>query len=67
MTSWIVFSMSLLMGYAVFHEDIENIPRRNRKNTQELFCEGCDKRKKFVIIRSHVYECPTCYNVLDLS
>lgn len=68
MNTAIIGVISVLMVYAVFGDDIHALPKKHKKrNTQELFCTVCDKKKKFIIVKAHVYECPTCSEVLDLS
>jgi hypothetical protein len=63
----IIVGISILMAYALFWDEAKAEFKQRKKNIQPLFCEPCDKHQNFIIIDPHVYECPTCANVIDLS
>jgi hypothetical protein len=67
MHNLILIGMTMLMAYALFSDDIEEIVVKPRNKTKIHYCESCRKQKEHIVLSKNLLECPTCYRQIDLK
>jgi hypothetical protein len=66
MHNLIVVGITVLMVYAFFADDIDELMVKPKTRGKVIYCETCRKKKTHLVIERGLFECTSCESQIDL-